>query len=241
MGGIFPLLILNARPAAGKSEIIAYLHGLDEDVRRKRFHIGSVAEIDDFPMLWTWFEEDAILQDMGFPRLHSNKQGYFTATYLWHVLIRRICLEYDKLRRDRTDLPEHTTVILEFSRGKEHGGYREAYGHLSGPVVESASILYVDVSYEESARKNRRRFNPDKPDSILEHGLPEEKMETLYRDTDWHELVEDSPEFLSVRGRRVPYIEFDNADDVTTAGGPKLGTRLETALSVLWENHLRRG
>ena len=38
---IFPILILNGRPAAGKSEIIAYLTSLHADVRRERYQSVS--------------------------------------------------------------------------------------------------------------------------------------------------------------------------------------------------------
>ena len=48
---IFDALLLLARPAAGKSEIIRYLKQTDPASRRLRFHIGQIREIDDFPML----------------------------------------------------------------------------------------------------------------------------------------------------------------------------------------------
>ena len=56
---VFNKLLLLARPAAGKSEIIAYLirHPLEE--RITKYHIGKLEIIDDFPMLWTWFEDQA--------------------------------------------------------------------------------------------------------------------------------------------------------------------------------------
>ena len=41
--------------------------------------------------------------------------------------------------------------------------------------------------------------------------------------------------FLSVNGVSLPYAVFDNADDVTTSGGEKLGKRLEAVLGRLWE------
>jgi hypothetical protein len=75
-------------------------------------------------------------------------------------------------------------VLLEFSRGSEHGGYARAFAHLSEAVLPMLSVVYVRVSFEESRRKNRRRFNPDRPYSILEHGLPDSKLERLYRDDD---------------------------------------------------------
>jgi hypothetical protein len=90
------------------------------------------------------------------------------------------------------------------------------------------------VSYRESKRKNRRRCNPDQPHSILEHSLPDDKLEKLYRDCDWHALVEPDPHILSVNDQAVPYVTLDNEDDATTRGGPILGRRLKAAFQTLW-------
>src|SRR5512140_3046910 len=110
---LFKVLILIARPAAGKSEIIDYLKQTPPAERLRRFHVGELIEIDDFPMLWTWFEEDALLERMGHPRLHTDADGYFLHPYLWDLLIERIGLEYEKKRRD---LPADsgTTFLVEF-------------------------------------------------------------------------------------------------------------------------------
>ncbi len=231
----FDILVLNARPAAGKSEIIDYLKQCSLEERKKRFRIAEFEEIDDFPMLWTWFEEDDILQKMGYPRLHSDEQGYFKEKYLWNLLIRRMSFEYQKKVARTPHYHQTYTTIIEFSRGSEHDGYHEAYQHLSKEVVERMAILYLDVSYSESLRKNRARFNPDKPDSILEHGLPDKKMEVLYKDVDWHALVEADPAYVNIQGVNVPYVVFENEDDVTTARGDALGKRLETRLKTLWQ------
>ncbi len=231
----FDILVLNARPAAGKSEIIDYLKQCSLEERKKRFRIAEFEEIDDFPMLWTWFEEDDILQKMGYPRLHSDEQGYFKEKYLWHLLIRRMSFDYQKKVTRIPNYHQSYTTIIEFSRGSEHGGYREAYQHLSKEVVEHMAILYLDVSYEESLRKNRARFNPNKPDSILEHGLPDEKMEVLYKDVDWHELTQPDPAYVYIQGVNVPYVVFENEDDVTTGRGDALGDRLEARLQTLWQ------
>jgi hypothetical protein len=230
---VFKTILLIARPAAGKSEIINYLKRIPLDERKERYHIGKFAEIDDFPMLWTWFEEDALLEKMGHPRLHTTNDGYFKYQYLWDLLIERISLEHQKMMRDFTG----ETIILEFSRGSEHGGYRSAFNHLSKEILQDLAILYVDVPWEESLRKNRRRFNPDRPDSILEHGLPDEKLERLYRETDWHDLIKGQPDKLTIQGVEVPYVIFDNSDDVTTDQGPALGDRLSTALDQLWQTY----
>ncbi|MCB2209600.1 hypothetical protein KQH62_01785 [bacterium] len=227
----FDTLLLIARPAAGKSEVINFLKNTPLPDRISRFHIGEFSEIDDFPMLWAWFEEDALLERMGYPRLHTDAEGYFKEDYLWHLLIERIGLEYQKQRRDGND----ETIVIEFSRGAEHGGYKQAFAHLTDQILENLAILYIDVPWEESLRKNRARFNPKRPDSILEHGLPDEKLERLYRETDWDTLTENSPETIDINGYKVPYAVFDNTDDVTTAQGSALGTRLESVLGKLWD------
>jgi hypothetical protein len=227
----FDTLMLLARPAAGKSEIINYLHNTPLEERIKRFHIGEFVEVDDFPMLWAWFEEDRILEEIGMKRLHSTQDEEFNDRRLWDVLIRRICLEHQKLARDVKGTP---TIVVEFSRGSEHGGYTSAFQNLSEDVLKQLAILYVDVSWEESLRKNRKRFNPDRPDSILEHALPDERLERLYKEIDWEEVTAPDPDFIQIQGAEVPYVVLDNQDDVTTARGEELGNRLEETLNDLW-------
>jgi hypothetical protein len=235
---IFEVLMLLGRPAAGKSEILEYLRNTDPFIQMKKFHIGEMDVIDDFPMLWAWFEEDSILsKKFAKPRLHTDDDGYFKYPYLWNLLIERIGLEYQKRIRDDSQYHQHTTTIVEFSRGSQHGGYFQAFEHLSDQILARAGVIYVQVSYAESLRKNRRRFNPQRPDSILEHSLEDEKMERLYRDDDWHELISasDSPNYLNFRGMQVPYTVFENEDDVTTQGGEALAKRLEETLGKLWD------
>lgn len=229
----FKILLLIARPAAGKSEIIHFLKQTPVKERLDRFHIGEFEEIDDFPMLWTWFEEDALLERMGKPRLHTTPDGYFKEEYLWNLLIERISLDYQKMMRD----DKGQTVIIEFSRGSEHGGYRSAFQHLSNEILKDVAILYLDVPWEESLRKNRARFNPNRPDSILEHGLPDEKLAKLYREVDWDALTEGNNGILKIKGYNVPYVIFDNSDDVTTKPGQELEKRLKNCLDLLWNRY----
>jgi len=235
----FDVIILIGRPAAGKSEVIDYLKKTPLEERSKRFHIGKFEEIDDFPMLWTWFEEDAILEKiMQKPRLHTDKDGYFLYEYLWHLLIERISMEYSKRLRDADYHQTHTTII-EFSRGKEHGGYRAAFPHLSDEILKKAGIVYINVSYQESLRKNRRRFNPERPDSILEHGLPDEKLERLYKEIDWEEITAGNREFIEIKGHKVPYVVFENEPEKTDK--PEvLGEHLEEILQKLWELRIKK-
>jgi hypothetical protein len=238
----FDTLILVGRPASGKSEIIDFLLRLPDDAHRKRFHIAHLDFLDDFPMLWAWFEEDNILsRKFNLPRLHNDEQGYFKYPELWHVLIERLSLDYAKKVRDDARYHDHTTALIEFSRGSQHGGYAGAFQHLSEAMLKHAGILYVSVPFEESLRKNRHRFNPNKPDSILEHGLTDEKMERLYRDDDWATIAPGDSGNLSIHGQNVPYVVFPNEDDVTTGKPDQLSARLESVLSRLWELYQENG
>jgi hypothetical protein len=190
-------------------------------------------------MLWTWFEEGRILgQRMGQPRLYTDEGGYFKHPAYWHLLIEHLSLDYQKRQRDDPAYHDHTTALFEFSRGSEHGGYGEAFSHLVDGLLQKAAIVYVNVSFAESLRKNRRRFNPQRPDSILEHGLSDEKMERLYRDDDWAALAPAESGFVRVRDISVPFAVFENEDNVTTDKPDLLAARLETVLDILWNLRL---
>lgn len=233
---IHRVIIMIGRPASGKSETLDFLQLLPADIRRECFHVGELDVIDDFPMLWTWFEEDDILEKfLAKPRLHTDKKGYFKYKYLWNLLIERLGLEYQKRLQDDPSYHDHTTTVVEFARGMEHGGYRKAFQHLPNEMLEQAGILYINVSFEESLRKNRRRFNPNRPDSILEHGLPDEKMERLYRYDDWQQLTQSDSQYIFVHDIQIPYVVFENEDDVTTNQPDLLAQRLELAQEQLWE------
>jgi hypothetical protein len=187
-------------------------------------------------MLWTWFEEDYLLSGrLRKPRLYTDDKWYFKYPYLWNLLVERISLEYHKRISEDPSYHDHTTTIVEFSRGSEHGGYQQAFSHLPDDLLKRSVILYVNVSLEESLRKNRRRYNPERPGSILEHSLPDDKMERLYRHDDWNEFSANDPDYLSVRSIRIPYVVFENEDDVTTDNPEQLAARLEPYLDRLWE------
>jgi hypothetical protein len=59
-------------------------------------------------------------------------------------------------------------------------------------------------------------------------------MMHLYRDDDWASFTSAAPDFIVVRDHLIPFIVFDNEDDVTTRGGAELGVRLSDSLKYLW-------
>ena len=233
--GTFDVLVLIGRPASGKSEIIDFIRQAPPDFLRRRCHLADLDVLDDFPLLWTWFEEDRLLSErLGQPKLYTGPDGHFQQPYFWHLLIERLSLEYYKRRRDDPHYHDRKTTLVEFARGSEHGGYTAAFRHLSDDLLRQAAVVYVQVSFAESRRKNRRRFNPERPDSILEHAMTDEVLTRLYREDDWATFSAGDPHFLTLRSILVPYVVLENEDDVTTGQPALLAARLEAVLGQLW-------
>ena len=65
--------------------------------------------------------------------------------------------------------------------------------------------------------------------------MPDDKLERLYRESDWEQFSAGDPEVIMIKGVPVPYVIFENEDDVTTSRGPELGQRLEETLGRLWQ------
>ena len=229
----FETIILIGRPAAGKSEVIDFLKKTGEAERARCFHIGPFAELDDFPFVWETFEIDDILERMGQPRVFTDKKYFFTGPHVWNLFIERINLEFRKRLAKDAEFTTKQTALVEFSRGGENG-FGEAFGLLADEILGRAGIVYINVSYEESCRKNRRRFDPAQADSILFHGLPDEKMELYYRTNDWERLSGGRKTgTMKVRGFDVPFAVFDNEPEKTDDPA-KLGPALDDVFARLW-------
>ena len=105
----FDVVILNGRPAAGKSEVIDYLKKTPLDERKRRFHVGEFDEIDDFPILWERFEDDDVFERHGRPRVHTTRDYYFLDPFFWNFLIERINMSYAKRLRDEPRYHDYST------------------------------------------------------------------------------------------------------------------------------------
>lgn len=211
----FPLIILNGRPAAGKSEVIDYLKKCSDEERMRRFGIAPFIEFDDFPILWEDFKDDDIREKMGLKRLVTDSNYYFLEHDYWNFLIRKLSFHVDlALAKDPDFLKKHTG-ILEFARGGDNAFF-EAYNHLSDTILSKVAIVYIAVSYEESSRKNKRRARPGEEGSILHHSLPQEKMDFYYKTNDWDKMTQGKLEgHIKVRGFDVPFAVLPNQPEVT--------------------------
>ncbi len=237
MSDIFHTIILTARPAAGKSEVIDFLKKQNPDDRRKIYHVGEIVEIDDFPYIWEKFEEDQILTNAGRARLWTDDKLYFKEGWAWDFFLEKMNVAF---RKYLATGDSGKTVLFEFARGGK-SGIAHALDVISPEVLQRAGILYIQVSYEESVRKNRRRFKPDQAHSILFHSLPDEKMEFYYKDTDWPQLANGRLEgTIRTQDVNVPFAVLVNEPEVTD-NVSKLAPALRKALDQLWKLYQARG
>ena len=232
MNNNFPILIITGRPAAGKSEVIDFLKKADTKERLDRFHIADFEELDDFVYVWETFEIDDMLSRHGKPRIWTDEKYWFKDHFIWNLYIERINLEYrKKLARD-PDYHDKKTTLIEFARGGENGIY-EALSYLHEDILRRVSLMYIRVSYDESVRKNHRRARKGQEDSILYHSLPDEKMDFYYKTNDWEKLEAKDPNFIDVKGFKIPYAVFENEPE-KTLDTKLIGSELERVAKKLW-------
>jgi hypothetical protein len=58
-------------------------------------------------------------------------------------------------------------------------------------------------------------------------------MEFYYRENDWETLAAEDPDFLEVKGLRVPYAVFENEPE-KTLDTRLIGEELERVMQKLW-------
>jgi hypothetical protein len=229
----FPILIITGRPAAGKSEVIDFLKKCDPIVRLEKFHIANFEELDDFIYVWETFELDDLMTRFGKPRIWSDEKYWFKDQYIWDLYMDRMALDYRKKILKDPSYHEKMTTLVEFARGGDDA-IHHALTFLSDEMLSKASLVYIKVPYEESVRKNRKRARPGQEDSILYHSLPDEKMEFYYKTNDWEKLEAKDPNFIEVKGHKIPYAVFENMPEKTN--DPKsISEELERATAKLWK------
>ncbi len=236
MAQTFDHLLVLGRPAGGKSEFIDFLEKTPDDKRAERYHIGRFDVMDDFVWLWEKFEEDDLWERVGKQRLFSKKFGEnygLTDNTLFHFLIERFNQDIPKKYISKPEFYKDGTLLIEFSRGGKHG-YREALSRLSPEVIKRSSILYINVSFEESWRRNVARYQEKLRHSILAHMVPRETMEELYSIDDWADLTggKDSG-YLNFDGFKIPFVTMGNEPE--SADPVVLDERYGSALGKLMQ------
>jgi len=238
MSNIFAHLLVLGRPACGKSEFIDFLKHCPADVRERRLHIGRFEEVDDFPWLWEKFTDDVIWERAGYERLYTEEympgnpgmapKGAKLFDWCMHKFNDVIARQY----AGRDEFYRDSTLLIEFSRGGADG-FRRALGMLDPAILQPAAILHIDVSREESWRRNVARYQEKLRHSILAHMVPRETYDYFYDVNDWKDLTGGRASgCLDVSGVEVPFVTMNNEPESTDPA--VLEERYAGALGRLW-------
>lgn len=235
----FEHLIIIGRPACGKSELIDYLKSVSVSERVEKFHIGKFEEIDDFPWLWEKFKDDDIWEKLGCPRLYSKNympgNPHMTpgGTPLFDFCMEKFNVEIANKYLSKPDFYKDNTLFIEFSRGATKT-YTESFALLSQEILEKAVILFIDVTKDESWRRNVERYEEKKKHSILSHSLPKETYDFHYSTHDWLKLTGDkSSGYLEFKKAKVPFVTMNNEPQLPP--GQEIAKRYRAAFDTLFK------
>ena len=218
---IFQHLFVLGRPACGKSEFIDFMKKLPADERAARFGIGRFEEVDDFPWLWEACVEDDRREQKGEPRLVSERvpEGYNIVKPKFRgSLVDRFNAVITTKYLGNPAFYEDGTLLIEFARGAGDG-FRESLERFDRRILGRAAILYIDVSFEESYRRNNARYKRGLEESILFHKVPDRDMFGYFRDNDWQQITGRATGGLAdlapggvieIAGLGVPFVSMNN-------------------------------
>jgi len=231
---IFEHLFVLGRPAGGKSEFIAFMKALGDRERAERFGIGRFEEVDDFPWLWDVCVDDDAREARGEPRVSSERvpEGYnITEPGFRGGLVSRFNETIGRKYLSSPSFYESGTVLIEFARGRDDG-FRQSLERFQPEILRRAAILYIQVSFEESYRRNSARYQQAQKESILFHKVPDRDMYGFFRENDWDELTGGAPDgTLALAGVPVPFVSMPNEPESTDP--LVLGPRYRAALTRL--------
>lgn len=232
----FERLFVLGRPASGKSELFDFLEGLSGEERAREYHIGTMIVLDDFVWLWEQFEEDDLWEKATGKRPCGSIPadcGYINTPEQFDFMMAKFDREIARRYLKDEALGEGATLLVEFSRGGP-SPYAGALARLRPEIFERAAILYVEVSGEESRRRNESRYQEQLKSSILAHKTPDRIMELYYQNDDWPELTGGRRDgSLALQGVRVPFVTMGNEPESTDPA--ILAPRYRSALERLWE------
>ncbi|MDD5065446.1 MAG: hypothetical protein PHF84_00220 [bacterium] len=229
----FDIIIFIGRPGAGKSEVIDFLKQVPLARRKKIFHIARIMEMDDFNFLIQRGSRDDVREKKGQARLDTLRgkhSSYRVKSRMTYVMLTRDINQYFLRHYDSERFYDYNTLFLEFSRGGRQA-YQQTLEQLDPRILKRAVLLYIRVSFRESMRKNKKRFDPGRADSILYHKVPYQVMLT-YRTDDWARITARDRNYILLNKQVIPYLEFNNEPEKTN-DQKKIGMELQKGIDHL--------
>jgi len=210
---IFEHLFVLGRPAGGKSEFIDFMKKVSARHRAVHFGIGRFEEVDDFPWLVEACIDDDAREGRGEARLVSEctPDGYnITAAKFRRSLVDRFNDTILTRYLANPSFYQGGTLLIEFARGQSDG-FGESLERFHPDILRRGAIVYINVSFEESYRRNGARYRKGEEESTLFHKVPDGDMFGFFRENDWDAMTGGAQDgWLDLAGVRVPFVSMLN-------------------------------
>jgi len=94
---VFNVLLLQALPASGKSEVRNLMANVDPEILKKEFHVGANLQLDDFPYVFMMRRIDEELVKLNKPRIYYPGEEPFIDGRDWGTLSHMLNEDYHDL------------------------------------------------------------------------------------------------------------------------------------------------
>lgn len=163
MSNVFKVVLLNALPASGKSEVRNFMANIEAKRLQDEFHIGENLQLDDFPYVHMMRRIDNTLQEMGEPRIFYPGEEPFTDGRDWGTLVHLLNEDYYDLMNRVVVNPESAAMYLfeRIDRAGQIVGLPPRMGNLKEEVRN-----HVAEKLEAEAREMLEAKHAQYPDSF---------------------------------------------------------------------------
>lgn len=168
----YKYIFLLGRPGCGKSEIFRRINDLATSRNIK------VTKKDDFPILWSIFQEDE--RSGRWLRCRKTPDGGYLVTDsgVWDEILKKLSDEILEIK------DEYDIVFIEFARTS----YIDALKNFADEILDNSIIVYVYASFDVCWQRNLARHKKRIKEGYDDHLVSREEMEKTYLNDDGERL-----------------------------------------------------
>lgn len=161
----FKVVLLQALPASGKSEVRNFMANVEPERLLNEFHIGENLQLDDFPYVHMMRCIDNALQDMGEPRIFYPGEEPFYDGRDWGTLCALLNEDYHDLMNRNVITTDSAAMLLfdRFDRAAQVAGIAPRMGLLKAEIRAKLAALL-----EKEARAMLEAKHAGYPDSFAD-------------------------------------------------------------------------
>ena len=133
---VFKVVLLQALPASGKSEVRNFMANVEPQRLQNEFHIGENLQLDDFPYVHMMRRIDNELEAMGEARIYYPGEAPFNDGRDWGTLCNLLNEDYHDLINRNIAKPDSAAQLLfdRFDRAAQQAGLPPRMGLLREDV-----------------------------------------------------------------------------------------------------------